>query len=107
MSGSSGGYGRTPQRRSPCDQVDFETTVASPDSQVASGLSVGDQCTVELHQDEVTSSIGVFTPDRDVLGAIVDRVATLLHCLQEGHEFSAEVLSKAGGRVQVRVRFES
>lgn len=94
-SGAGGGNGD-------CN-IKFETTLASPDPDVVSGLTVG----------EIVDIVSVETPIRGVLarviggadiGALTRDILLLRRCIEEGTDYEAEVLRIDGGSVTVAVR---
>jgi hypothetical protein len=75
-----------------CSQLIFETTVGSPHPAVLTDIAVGDICEIALLQQP--TRIVVMAPvTGQILGAIVNRWADLLGCLEKGVQFVAEVQS--------------
>ena len=108
MSGSGTEVGGTGLRDSgtPCERLEFETTLASPDPDVVGQLSQGSVLDIELRRAEGTAEtllvIARFR-GQDV-GSIVEGTPELIRCLQQGHSFQAEVLAIDDGIVRVRVK---
>lgn len=101
--GGGGGGGFTPRdRETPCDQLRFSTTIASPQP-ASSNLSVGDILDVQLNSGP-PQSIDLVDPGGSVVGAIVTRTTDLVRCLQDGFRFEAEVQSINGGEIRIVVR---
>jgi len=82
-----------------CSQLTFTAQVTSPQD-AARSVSVGDVLTVQLTQ---TPSINLLTAAGELVGALVDRVPDLLHCIQEGFAFQASVTHADGGDIRVVV----
>lgn len=107
MSGGGGGGGSgggfTPRdRQTPCDQLRFRTTIASP-QRAASMLSVGDILEVRLNSGP-PQTIDLIDAGGNLVGAIVTRTTDLVRCLQDGFRFEAEVQSINGGEIRIEVR---
>ena len=99
--GGGGGAGGT---RTPCDQIRFDTTLASPDPAAIQSLSLNQVLMVRLEpQAGGATAIAAVTAAGVIVGAIVARVAELLPCLQRDFRYTATILSVAGGAVRVRI----
>ena len=96
--GGSGGPGITVDEVLPCDRLQFEAHLQSPDFQVVSQLNAGDQLDVVVEGQAVAALSA-----HGRAGWIVERLPNLLRCIQAGHIFRAEVLSTNGGAVNVKV----
>lgn len=85
-----------------CYQLIFDTSVASPNSAVLATLGVGSVCDVRLTGSAPYVSIAVMAP-AGPLGSLTHRWAELVHCIDQGVNFEAELLSTSSP-VRVRVR---
>lgn len=107
MSGGGGGGGpgggfQPDPAPTPCDQLRFTTSIASPQP-AAANLSIGDVLQLQLRSG-TARSIDVVDQSGAVVGSIISRIADLLRCIQQGVDFEAEVLSTNGGDIRVEVR---
>lgn len=105
MSGG-GGDGPWPETPAlvPCELVDFETTVWSPQPSVVLKLQIGQILQVDLEEEGEVRRVAV-RADGDLVGSLVGtNVASVIRCLQEKVAFGAEVTAVEGGQVRVRVR---
>lgn len=107
MSGGGGGGGpgggfQPRQERTPCDQLRFATSIASP-QQAAGYLSVGDMLQVQLSSG-AAQSIDLVGQSGNVVGSIITHIPDLLRCIQDGYSYEADVLSVNGGMIRVEVR---
>src|SRR4051794_16271588 len=84
-----------------CAQLQFETSLASPDPAAVANLAVGDVLTIELIEEPVRSVAA--KKDGQIVGAITDHLNRLVDCLQRGVPFVALVLSIVGGAIDVDV----
>ncbi len=105
MSGSSGGPFRPRNHQTPCDEVEFEAVLASPRARVIATLKVSGRYPLALHTEGSTTSIVVLNGMKEVAGAIVQNVANLVRCIDEGNKYVAEVRSIEGATVRVLVTF--
>lgn len=101
--GSRSGYGGPIKSESPCDELEFETFLSSPDPEIIIRLGVGEILEVAIRTGEARRFIAVMY-EGEVAGSIIQRVAELISCIKEGHSFVAEVISLEGGNVRLRVR---
>ena len=112
MSGSGGGGPRPVGSRqvglggqSPnCDELRFETNLASPVEEVVERLDVGDELAVSLERG-VYPRVVTWFEDAEV-GSIIERLSDLIHCLQMGSSFHAIVREVDDGIVRVEVQPE-
>jgi hypothetical protein len=99
--GPGGGFGPSDDR-TPCDQLRFRTSVASPQP-AADDLKVGDVLQVELNPGPPVV-IHLVDSDGNVVGSLITRIADLLRCIQDGFSYEADVKEINGGDFQVDVR---
>lgn len=99
--GPGGGFGPTDDR-TPCDQLKFRTSVASPQP-AAGNLNVGDVLRVVLKPGPPVV-IHLIDEDDNAVGALITRIADLLRCIQDGFSYEAEVKQINGGDFDVEVR---
>ena len=101
MSGS-GEYGPGPGGpSSPCSSLTFEAPLQSPKPSVVKKLKVQDR--LEVISRGKDGPIIARHPTHGIAGSIVERMANLLKCIEEGTEYIAEVISIDGGIVRVKV----
>lgn len=103
MSGGSGGSGGTDRPNGDdliCENIQFSTTLNSPQPDVIDALEVGDQLTIATSGPSVVA----LSPSGDIAGSINwASNSRLIQCMEEGTEYVAQVLTKDGGHVRVRV----
>jgi hypothetical protein len=106
MSGGGGGGGTysPPDTGVSCANLKFDAPLQSVDPDAVRGLAEGDELTVRLGTADGASIVEVVTGVGDYVGALIDRIADLLRCIQDGYEYVATVISIDGGDVRVRVR---
>ena len=101
MSGPGGGTFDGPSEDSgrKCDELRFETAIASPNPNVIENLSLGDVLEIEIREGAIA-----LVHRTGIAGSIVQNVPELIRCLQQGYEFEGEIKSIRGGRVDIEVR---
>lgn len=99
--GPGGGFDPSP-RSTPCDQLKFKTSVASPQP-AAEEVNVGDVLTVVLESGPPVV-LHLIDHNGNRVGSLITRIADLLRCIQDGFSYEAEVLEVNGGDIQVEVR---
>jgi hypothetical protein len=109
MSGGGGSGGEVPllgpRPEVPCANLAFDTPLTSPDQAIVQTLSVRDLLSLELRQGASgRNMVAAVTQAGHLAGAITDRTADLIRCLQEGFEFQAEITGINGGWVDLAVR---
>jgi hypothetical protein len=108
MSGGGGSGSAPPVGPRPgidCSQLAFNTPLASPDMAVVQALSVGDVLLLDVRQGAGgRNMIAALTGAGQLAGAISDRTADLLRCIQEGVAFEAEITGMNGGWIDLAVR---
>lgn len=103
MSGSGGGSWTTPTGDS-CERLTSETTLTSPDRAVISQLNVGTPLEVEVDNSGARPVVRAVYQGQ-VAGSITSSIIQrLVECIDDGHQYVAEVLSVQGGTCRVRVR---
>lgn len=104
MSGSGGrSRGNVRSTSTPCDKLEFDAPIMSPEPAVVQSLKIGDILLVAL-QRELPGGTIVVLNGNSVAGSIIEHVSELVRCIQDGHSYEAKVLSIRGGDVRVRVR---
>lgn len=99
--GPGGGFGPRDDR-TPCDQLRFQTSIASPQP-ATDDLAVGDLLQVVLSSGPPVV-IHLIDSSGDVVGSLISRIADLLRCIQDGFSYEAEVKQINGGNIQIDVR---
>lgn len=99
--GPGGGFDPSPQN-TPCDQLTFRTSVASPQP-AAEEVSVGDVLAVVLESGP-PAVLHLVNEDGSRVGSLITHIADLLRCIQDGFSYEAEVLEVNGGDIRVEVR---
>jgi hypothetical protein len=104
MSGSGGSvYDPEPPQTS-CDKLAFATILNSPVPAVVKRIKKDDVLDVALQQRGAVQVV-VVLHQGDVAGAITaDVLPQLISCIENGHEYEAEVRGVAGSKVDVHVR---
>jgi hypothetical protein len=102
MSGG-GGYGpdSSSDYTTPCDKLIFQTTLQSPKPKVISKLKPKDR--LEITKEGTQGPVVGVHLKHGTAGSIVDRLAELLRCIDNGHTFEGEVISINGGQVLIRI----
>lgn len=101
MSGPGGGTSWDPSVDSgtKCEELTFETRIASPDPNVIENLSLGDVLEIRIHEGAIA-----VVHHTGIAGSIVQNVPQLIRCLQQGYEFEGEIKTIRGGMVDIEVR---
>lgn len=108
MSGGGGGGGGglgggfSPAERTPCAELEFRTSIASPQP-AAEALTVGDVLQIGLSSG-APIVIQLIDRNGELVGSVISRISDLLPCLQDGFRYEAEVVSVDGGTIQIEVR---
>ena len=109
MGGSDrSGSRRGPQPSNRCADFDEKVPLSSPKAAVLRNLVVGDVLEVALqpHRDGFPTVIALH--GRQIAGSILSaRLPFLIRCMQDDHEFEAEVVELDGGLCTVKVRAKS
>lgn len=107
MSGSDrydAGAGTAPAAHD-CNNLVFDSTLASATPAVVASCHVGDIGDVVLIEDVNTSIAVLLQTDGSTIGTVTDYWPELMRCLRQGKRFIAEILATAPGlRVRVRPR---
>ena len=85
-----------------CDDLRFETNLASPVEEVVERLVGGAELVVSL-EEGVVQPVVVARLEDDEVGSIVERLRDLIRCLQMGRSFVAIVRTVDDGIVRVEV----
>jgi hypothetical protein len=105
MSGGGGGGGWPEETLRSCDDLEFETTLSSPQADVIGDLQQGDELDIALDTSDGVSKVVARDTGGQVAGTITSgEFAALLRCLQEDNTYVAEVINVSGGLVRVRIR---
>jgi hypothetical protein len=109
MGGSDrSGPRRGPQPSNRCGDFDERLPLSSPKAAVLRNVAVGDVLDVIAYQHRNLAPTVVALHGGQIAGSILStRSPFLIRCLQNGHEFEAEVLELAGGLCTVQVRSKS
>lgn len=100
--GSGGGDFPAPGREIACEDLTFETHLASPQPEIAA-LALNEVLDIDLREDNDVRLIAALRKSGVLVGSISSHVAELLRCIQQGVTFEAEVLAIQDGAVRVRV----
>lgn len=84
-----------------CGNLTFETQLISPQPKVVSKLQLREILALQLNGQNNALSIHVLK-DNNLVGAIVN--PQLLSCMQQGHQYSAEVEKINNGQVTVLIK---
>lgn len=101
--GGGGGGGGDDSYPSPCDSIRFDAQLTSPQAAVVSSLKAGDILDVALSSLKGQTIVQVLKGGQIAGGLTGPDASRLRRCLDEGHNYSATVLSVNGGQVRVRV----
>ena len=108
MSGSSGGGGGggggVLDTQPSCNQLKFSILVSSPQPAAVGALKVGDKLDIDVAQQGALKLVRVLRNGTLVGGLAGPDATRLRNCIEEGHDFQAEVLSITGGQVRVEVK---
>lgn len=103
MSGSGGGGPWTPPNGDSCERLTSETTLTSPDRAVISRLKDGDSLDVTVDNSGARPVVRAMYKGQ-VAGSITSSIIQrLVECIDEGHQYVADVISVQGGTCRVRV----
>ena len=106
MSGSSGGGGSgggIPETQSSCDNLKFSILVSSPQPMPVAALKVGDVLEIDVAQRGAQVVVRVLQNGTLVGGLAGPDATRLRNCIEDGHDYQAEVVSITGGQVRVEV----
>lgn len=103
MSGSNGGGGNSGGYNDeiPCEKLRFEAQITSPQPAIVATLVAGDA--VDIYVVNMKGQIVVqVLKNNQVAGGLAGPDATRLrNCLENGHQYKAEVRSINGGQVRI------
>ncbi len=108
MGGSGNGgppVGRVDSDVTDSCELEFEANVFGPVAGVADELSEGDMLAVSLTEDDTVKVVLQDSQGRTA-GTLAGsaRISKLVSCVQQGTEYSAEVISVDSGDIRVLVR---
>jgi hypothetical protein len=98
MSGSSGG-GYDPVPSDDCKKLATQASIISPDPEVLKKISKGD--TLILKLKPTRGPIEAFF-NKEILGSVLAK-ASLVECMNAGHQFEGTVIEKHGGKVVILI----
>jgi len=107
MSGSGGGgpggssFGDAPVS---CERLVIETILSSPKANVVAKLKVGDILDVRLEEQAGTVVVALYLGDEKAGGITSASTNRLRECIDLGTQYTATVMSIAGGQVNVRIK---
>lgn len=104
MSGSSGGDYTPTGQPGPCDRVQVETALQSPNPDVLVNIRKDDE--LELQLRAVGNRHGVMVlKDGAVAGSLVfASLQKLVECMQSGYQYVAQVITISGPACRLRIR---
>lgn len=85
-----------------CSQLSFNTYISSPKPAAIPQITQGTILQIDIFRQGSTETVAVFLAGTPV-GGIVDHAAKLLRCLNNGFSFIANVTSKNGAQIAIRV----
>ncbi|MBD8204778.1 hypothetical protein [Pseudomonas viridiflava] len=103
MSGLGGGTGPYPEPVVACDQLSFIAQIASPKEDIVEQLYVGCMLDIVIGDQNGQSVVFAYWQDQEVGGIADRRLQRLRQCMNEGHMFSARVISISSGQVRVQI----
>lgn len=101
MSGSGGG-GYQP-REPGCENLSFSTVLGSPKAPVLAQLRKGQLLQLVL-QTSPTKIVTAVTNTKATAGTITTMTQQLIECMEDGHDFEAEIVNLVGLQCSVVVR---
>jgi hypothetical protein len=81
-----------------CDELSFQTKLASPDPKVVANLIQNDILDIKLQ-----NGIIVAVHHTGVAGSIIENIPALLRCLQLNNKYKGLIIGISGGMVDVEV----
>ena len=98
-----GGGGDRPDTETSCEALTDQTTLNSVDAKVLAHVHVRD--VLDVVAQSSTGPLAAKDKTRAIVGTITSAsLGRILECIDEGHQFVAEVKSINGGQVIVLVR---
>ena len=101
--GGGGGGGGVPDTPPSCNDLKFTILVSSPQPAAVAALKVGDVLDIDVAQRGAQVVVRVLQNDTLVGGLAGPDATRLRNCIEDGHDYQAEVLSITGGQVRVEV----
>jgi hypothetical protein len=102
-SGGGGGGGGVPDTQPSCNDLKFSILVSSPQPAAVAALKVGDVLDIDVAQRGAQVVVRVLQNGTLVGGLAGPDATRLRNCIEDGHDYQAEVLSITGGQVRVEV----
>lgn len=100
--GGGGGGGGTPDEI-PCDELEFDTQIATPQAKALTGLKIGEILDVAVVPVNGAQVVAVRKGTETVGGLAGGLVNRLRECLLQGKRFSATVQKINGAQITVHV----
>ncbi|MEY2565239.1 MAG: hypothetical protein QOH88_3432 [Verrucomicrobiota bacterium] len=106
--GSGGGGDRNigggPRTFTGCYTINFETVLLSPRLEAIAALKIGDVLVLKLDSQQDTPIVVATRKNGEEVGTIGSpHLLQLIGCMQEGHKYTAAVVSIEGGACRVIV----
>jgi hypothetical protein len=102
--GGDRNIGGTPRTFTGCYTITFETVLLSPRPKALAAVKTGEVLILKLDSQQDTPIVVATRKNGDAVGTIGSpHLVQLIGCMQEGHKYTADVLSVQGGACQVRV----
>ncbi len=104
MSGSGGGVGGSSDYDIPCDSLEFEAQLTSPQPAIVPTLVVGEvlDIIITIMNDQVVLQV---LKNGQVAGGLAGPDATRLrNCIEKHHKYGATVRLVNGGQVRVLIK---
>lgn len=102
--GGGGGGGGTPDTAPSCSALKFKALLASPQPGAVTTLRVGEILDIDVAQQAGQVVVRVLQKNGTLVGALAGPDATRVrNCIDQGHDYQAEVLSINLGQVHVEV----
>lgn len=104
MSGGGGG-GYTPVGQAgPCDKLQAETALQSPNPAVVGTIRKDDQLELQLEPVGNRHAVIVVKDGQKAGSLVFASLQKLIECMRGGHEYVADVLAVSGPSCRLRIR---
>jgi hypothetical protein len=102
--GGDRNIGGGPRTFTGCYTVNFETVLLSPRPEVIASVKTGEVLVLKLESQGDKPIVVATRKNGDEVGTIGSpHLLQLISCMQEGHKYTADVVSVEGGACRVRV----